>query len=424
MTNGKFYVFLFLFYLLMFFNCEKNPTESKGKAPELITSEVTEIRGTSAICGGTITSDGGSTVTSRGVCWSTEQAPSILDDTTNDGTGSGSFISNLKELTPTTTYYVRAYATNSSGTGYGSTMTFTTSQIYAPTLNTVQVTNIMVTTAICGGTINSDGGSLIKTKGVCWSTGQTPTVSDDTTNNGAGDGSFISRIKDLTGGTMYYVRAYASNDAGTAYGNTVTFTTLIGGTVTDFDGNIYQTIKIGNQWWIAENLKVTHYRNGDAIPNVTGNSDWYNLMTGAYCYYENNVSNSETYGLLYNWYAVNDNRNLCPNGWHIPSDTEWQILIDYLGGAIYAGNKMKESDTTHWSSNSGATNESGFTSLPGGWRRNNGTFYSIFDYSLYWSATEYDSLNAWVRQLRDNTSYVLNNGYSKASGCSVRCVKD
>ncbi|MCX6159142.1 MAG: fibrobacter succinogenes major paralogous domain-containing protein [Ignavibacteriae bacterium] len=156
---------------------------------------------------------------------------------------------------------------------------------------------------------------------------------------------------------------------------------------TDIDGNVYKTVKIGNQEWMAENLNVGHYRNGDVIPQVQDDNEWENLRTGAWCYYENEKSNGKTYGKLYNWYAVNDPRGLAPEGWHIPSDVEWNIIIDYLGGGDVAGGKMKAK--TKWESpNTGATNESGFTGLPGGLRGYDGIFYYIGKTADFWSSSE------------------------------------
>jgi len=200
-----------------------------------------------------------------------------------------------------------------------------------------------------------------------------------------------------------------------------------GSEVTDIDGNVYQTIKIGNQIWMAENLKVTHYRNGEAIPNIFDDTDWYyNLSTGAYCNYDNNATNADTsYGRLYNWYAVTDSRNIAPTGWHVATDAEWQTLVDYLGGSSVAGGKMKEAGTTHWSSpNTGATNESGFSALPGGYRYGDGTYYDVGYYGYWWSATEYSSDYAWYRGLRYYNSGVSRGYGSKQGGFSVRCVGD
>ena len=202
-------------------------------------------------------------------------------------------------------------------------------------------------------------------------------------------------------------------------------------TVADIDGNIYITVKIGDQWWMAENLKVTHYRSGEAIPNIQDNGEWLNLSTGAYCSYDNADSNKVIYGLLYNWFAVADNHNIAPAGWHVPSDDELQTLMDYLGGYVIAGGKMKTRGTLQsgnglwYEPNEGATNESGFSSLPGGIRSGDGYYYELGKFALYWSASEYDSNNAWHRYLDYYTSDVvrLSNG-NKQYGFSVRCVRD
>ncbi len=162
-------------------------------------------------------------------------------------------------------------------------------------------------------------------------------------------------------------------------------------TVTDIDGNVYEIVTIGNQVWMAENLKVTHYRNGEPLPNVTDNIEWRNLDTGAYCNYNNDVAYVATYGRLYNWFAVNDSRNIAPAGWHVPSDAEWQTLDDYLGSDTNdAGCKLKETGTSHWRSpNEGATNESRFSALPGGARKSLfGTFDYIGIYAFFWTSTE------------------------------------
>jgi uncharacterized protein (TIGR02145 family) len=207
------------------------------------------------------------------------------------------------------------------------------------------------------------------------------------------------------------------------------------GTVTDLDGNIYITTKIGDQWWMAENLKVTHYRNGDAIPNVTDSEEWISLSSGAYCSYDNADSNIATYGLLYNWWAVADSHNIAPAGWHVPSDDEWQVLVDYLGGDAVAGGKMKATGTIEggdglWQDpNDGATNESGFSALPGGYRYRSfgGGAFSYVAY--FWSSTESSSYGAWDRSLYGDNSDAspsgrYRHGGSKRGGVSVRCVRD
>ena len=199
---------------------------------------------------------------------------------------------------------------------------------------------------------------------------------------------------------------------------------VIIGPVTDIDGNVYKTVKIGNQWWMAENLKVTKYKDGSAIPNVTKGTLWNGLTTGAYCNYDNKESNVATYGRLYNWYAINTG-NLCPTGWHVPTDAEWTTLTDYLGGTSVAGGKLKETGTTHWNSpNTGATNETGFTALPGGSSANYGTFYLIGYFGNWWCATEYGTSYAWYRDVSYNGSSVYRNFSGKQDGFSVRCLLD
>jgi len=207
------------------------------------------------------------------------------------------------------------------------------------------------------------------------------------------------------------------------------------GTVTDIDGNTYNTIQIGDQEWMMENLKVTHYNNGDAIPNVTDNTTWGSLLSGAYCIYDNTANNADTYGNLYNWYAVSDSRGIAPSGWHVLTDDEWTELVNFLGEDAVAGGKLKEAGTAHWSSpNSGATNESGFTALPGGYRNNSDNYHYIGFYAYFWSSSDYNSNTAWSRMLDynndwiselDNTNaQVYRSRYNKNYGFSVRCVRD
>jgi len=296
-----------------------------------------------------------------------------------------------------------------------------------PILTTTIVSNITQTTASCGGNITSDGGVAITARGVCWSTSETPTIADNKTIDSTGTGSFSSNITGLIANTTYYVCAYAVNSAGTGYGSTISFTTLqgIGETVTDIDGNVYHTMKIGNQFWMIENLKVTHYRNGDAIQNVKDDAAWEDLSIGAYCDYENNVSNSLTYGRLYNWSAVSDGRSICPSGWHVPTNEEWNILTNLLGGDEVAAGKLKEAGTAHWlSPNEGATNETGFTALPGGSRETDGSFSYLGLSGDWWSSTLFMPEVAWERYLDYSSPGVYTHGNAIRCGFSVRCVKD
>ena len=204
-------------------------------------------------------------------------------------------------------------------------------------------------------------------------------------------------------------------------------------TVTDVDNNVYNTVTIGTQVWMKENLKVTHYSNGNLIPNVTDSTAWANLSSGARCYYDNDSTNySSTYGALYNYYTIIDNSKLCPVNWHIPSDAELMILLAFLGGDSIAGGKMKETGTLHWQSpNTGATNSSGFTAIPGGWRRspNSGPedFVSIGQDGMWWfSPLQYLNgvyLNIWYGS-KNVIEMITGSGDGMKSGFSVRCLRD
>ena len=311
-----------------------------------------------------------------------------------------------------------------------------------PVLSTTAITDITQTTAKSGGNITSDGGATVTVRGVCWSTNQTPTISDNKTTDGTGAGNFVSSISGLTANTTYYVRAYATNSNGTAYGSAMSFTTQEGSSGSTFtdprDGKVYQTVVIGNQVWMAENLAY--------LPSVNMVADGSEDTAGSYYYvygYDGtNVADAKatdnyaTYGVLYNWTAAMDGeassttnpsgiQGVCPAGWHLPSEAEWTELTNYLGGTSVAGGKLKETGTTHWNTpNTGATNETGFTALPGGSRGNNGAFGGIGYLGYWWSASESNATNAWTRYVGYNGSPVgRGNGYQEV-GFSVRCVRD
>src|SRR5664280_1423004 len=204
-----------------------NSCKKEDVIPTLTTTALTNITTTSVTSGGLISKDGGATVTARGVCWSTTSNPTVGDSHTSDANGAGSFTSDITGLTPNTLYHVRAYATNKVGTAYGADISFTTTPIVVPTLTTVAVTSITATTAISGGNITSDGDGAITAEGVCWALTTGPTTSNSLTTDGTGSASFVSNLSGLTSGVIYYVRAYATNSAGTAYGNEITFTTAL-----------------------------------------------------------------------------------------------------------------------------------------------------------------------------------------------------
>ena len=421
--------------------------QTKPVVSTVIPSEVTA---STARSGGKVSVDGGSSVTARGVVWSTKRSPTIAQETkTVDGAGLGDFISNLPNLASNTKYYVRAYATNGTGTEYGGRESFTTggsSSAGLPVLSTTGVTLVTSNAAQGGGNISADGGKAVTARGIIWSTSPKPLVTLTTkTNDGPGTGTFTSKMSGLAVNTKYYVVAYATNANGTVYGLETNFTTLISepvpagpcpevASVQDVDGNSYNTIQIGKQCWLKENLRVTKYGDGSLIPldetggtigNATGQT-WGSGKTGARTVYNNNTANVGLYGYLYNWYAATDSKGLCPQGWRVATDAEWTTLTNYLGGELVAGSKMKSTGTTQWqSTNNLVKNESGFMALPGGYRNNDGRFYSIRTDAFFWTSTAFSENNAWYRYMTDIKGQVYkNNRFVKSVGASVRCIKE
>lgn len=450
--NLKYYKFKNREFCLKFSLANKLNT-----VPTLITSVISSITLTTSSSGGTISSDGGAAVTSRGVVWSTSPNPTItLTTKTNNGTGMGSFTSSLSGLTPSTTYYVRAYATNSAGTGYGNEITFTTSTpVVLPTISTISASSITTTSATTGGNISSDGGASITARGVIWSTSPTPTISLSTkTSDGSGTGSFTLSLSGLSPNTTYYIRAYATNSAGTGYGDEVTFSTSNSSavmnipcpgtpSVKDIDGNTYNTVQIGTQCWTKENLKVTKYNDGTIITlDASGGSvgdgsgqTWSTQSYGAYSIYSNEPRtgpNASNFGFLYNWYAAAgiftagglSSKNICPIGWHVPTENEARTLINFLGGFSVAGGKLKEVGTNYWfdpfNGNVGATNESGFSARGGGTRNSGGSYSVLKQIGFFWTSSpnfEFDCAN-------NNIGSGLSNVSFKKIGYSIRCLKD
>ena len=402
----------------------------KATVPELTTAAISEIGLTSAVSGVTIIADGGEEITVKGVCWGTSVNPTVADSKTSDGKGTANFVSNLVGLAEGTTYYVRAYATNEVGTAYGNELTFTTNEVTAAVLTTTEATNITSTTASAGGNITSAGGGTITARGICWGTAPNPTIAGNKTTNGTDIGTFTGNITGLTDGTTYYYRAYATNSTGTTYGQEFSFITP----VTDIEGNLYKTAVIGTKVWMAENLKVTKFNDNTDITLASADVDWIVLTGAGYCWYSNDPDfNKPVYGALYNWHAANS-ANICPTGWHVATDAEYNALETSLGLAqadvdIWGwrgtdhGSKMKSA--TGWNAGENGTNASGFTALPGGYR-----YYSDGEYNgqnsigYFWTATEHDTDRGWYRRLDGNSAAVYKASTDKRAGKSIRCVKN
>lgn len=199
--------------------------------------------------------------------------------------------------------------------------------------------------------------------------------------------------------------------------------------LTDIDYNVYKTVKIGTQTWMVENLKTTKYNDGTIISKITDKNKWSNIDSGAWTYYNDNVSNNDKYGKLYNWFAIKNNtvgnKNICPVGWHVPNEIEWSILIEHLGGESVTGGKMKEVGFTSWQNpNSEATNSSLFTGLPGGIRNSNGYFDDIGSNGYWWSSNQANTKNAWFRKLYSYDDAIGRDDLNKNCGLSIRCIKD
>jgi hypothetical protein len=403
-------------------------TTSSATAPTVSTTALTAITSSTATSGGNVTNSGGATVTARGVCWSTLHDPTTASSHTTDGTGTGIFTSSLTSLNPSTTYYIRAYATNSVGTSYGTELTFVTlSATTIPILTTTAASNIAATTATSGGNITSDGGATVTARGVCWSTSQTPTTADSHTTDGTGTGTFVSSITGLNAATTYYVRAYATNSEGTAYGNQVSFTTLAwtcGSTITinHVTGSVApvdKTVTYGtvtnipgepSKCWITSNLGADHQ--ATAVNDATeASAGWYWQFNRKQGFKHDGTSRTPNTAWITSisensdWILTNDPCTLeLGTGWRLPTNSEW-TNVDASG------------NWTDWNGpwNSGLKiHASGFLDYTDGLLVNRGSI------GRYWSRNQDPAFNA--------LGFDFNNGYSnmnshvRANGFSLRCL--
>jgi len=409
---------------------------------DITSGSVSEITSNSATLSGTISSDGGSPILDRGICWGIEQNPTINGNKISNSTGTGSFICFLSGLTPNTVYYVRTYAISSYGTFYGNQLIFTTQSAIA-TVTTIKVTGITSNSAICGGDVVDDGGSFVSERGICYNTSTKPDISNYKLTIGNGEGLFNNKITGLLSDTRYYVRAYSINSQGIAYGNEVNFKTY------SPDGSIWvwldkrsgqgiETVQIGTQRWMTTNLRYLPYVN----PSSTVSS----IVPCCYVYgYEGTsvteatATNSENYinyfkyGVYYNWAAIMQGESgssnssifvqgICPIGYHLPSEEEWKLLEEYLGGNSLAGNKLKSK--TEWYDNGNGINSNYFNGFPGGYVSNNGVFIGYSQEACWWSSSEVTSSSAWVRSLLYSNSILNKNSNNKANGYNVRCIRN
>ena len=431
---------LILLAITFFQSCNKED-EKPDLSGIIFNLRLNNINGHLADLSCYLTNPSSISINEHGLCWNTTGNPTTNDLKKKLGELSGtSFNEIIDGLNPETDYYVKAYITVQGETIYSDELKIITTN-GLPVIFTVKISNITATTAIIGGEVTDNGGFEITARGVCWSESPTPSLEDNYSSEGIGTGSFASSIYGLTEWTIYYVRTYASNKIGTVFGEELTFRS--NNPVQDYDGNKYQTVKIGNQIWMVENLKTIHYADGTPLVDGTnaGNIQ-YDYITKYYFAYDNDENNVYTYGRLYSWAAVmngtessTDNpsgvQGVCPDGWHVPSDDEWKELEMFLGmSKIDAdatrwrgadeGNKLKSNNG--WTSGNGS-NESGFSALPAGSRGSSNYFHGRGYWAYFWSSSE-NSYSPWYRILHglhdDVDRYTLPKDYS----LSVRCLKD
>jgi uncharacterized protein (TIGR02145 family) len=291
-----------------------------------------------------------------------------------------------------------------------------------PTVSMTGLSEIFPNSVRFNAQVLSDGGGHITSKGIVYSTQMLPTLLDQSVINGIETGAFAGTITELLPNTTYYFRAFATNEQGTRYSNQLLENTT--SLVTDVDGNIYQGVKIGTQIWLNKNLMVTKYQNRDTIYEVVPDGLWQNLLSGGWSNIENTADNNETYGKLYNWFAVSDERKLCPQGWKIPSDDDWTVLTSYLGGLDVAGGKLKSTGITFWGiPNAWANNVSFFTGLPSGYRDQMGVFFGVGYYAIWWTSTS-NGIEAWSRYVYNEFNYASKETLSKNQGLSIRCLSE
>jgi uncharacterized protein (TIGR02145 family) len=425
----------------------------KDPDPQIVidTGELSEIGPTHCIIEGEILETGVNEILQHGFVWS--ESPDVTLDSGKKNelgtSGPGTYSSTIQDLSPNTTYYIRAYASDATLTKYGAEKNFITTGPTVPVLRTWSAFNVGSYKAQSGGNISSDGGSEVTARDVCWSTSRFPTIDDQFSLDDAGTGSYESLLQPLKPYTIYHTRAYATNSIGTGYGEEMLFFTLWDNkSVEDYDGNAYETVQIGDQVWIAENLRSEHYSDGSAMVPVEQDVDWMALEPDmkAYSYYENSTDNQDTYGMLYTWAAAMNGegssnelpsgiQGVCPSSWHMPSESEWKeleyqlgmselIAVDVGWRGYEEGGMLKQKGTNLWKEpNLMATNETGFTALPGGFRDADGLFRAIESFTAFWSSTANEE-GAWLRGLHYDRGEILHEPYQVKYGLSVRCVKD
>ncbi len=398
-------------------------TFSTTKLPASVSSSATSISGTSATLNGSVNANDLPTTVSFEYGLTTSYGSTIdASPASVTGNTSTNVTGSLTGLTHGTLYHFRIKAVNSAGTSYGNDLTFSTTK--PPVSVSSPAKSVSCATATLYGSVNANDLTTAVSfeYGLTTSYGSTINASPASISGNAST-SVTASVTGLTQGSLYHFRIKAVSSAGTSFGDDLTFNTTL--PLTDVEGNIYNVVVIGTQIWMAENLKTIHYNDGTAIPLITDVLDWSTATTPSYSWYNHDPSTfKNTYGALYNWYVINSGK-LCPSGWHVPTNTEWTSLSDYLGGESIAGKKLKEPGSLHWiSPTTQETNESGFTALPGGSRWGSGVFGHMGIYGSWWSSTQTSSSDAWKRSMQDESNSLNTSSQIKQLGFSVRCIKD
>jgi uncharacterized protein (TIGR02145 family) len=420
--------FILLTATLFALSCKKE--NEKGSLATVSTKAAINVTSNSIQSGGDISDDGNSGITKRGIAWAMHTAPTVADSITNDGAGPGSYTTTLSNLNANTTYYLRAYATNASGTAYGNEVSVKTLN-GVPTISTTAISDVQPLSAKTGGNVINDGGATISERGIVYSTTADPTITaGNKIQSGTGTGTFNVTLSPLASQQTYYVRAYAINSYGTAYGNQVQFNAASANTVTDVEGNVYSYVTLCGKSWMASNLKVTKYRNGDAIVNGTTGFDWNANahpspgQIGAYAFPNYDASKKDSFGLYYNAPAVVDARGICPTGWHVPTDAEWQAIEICQGmsqadanGYTCRGNiaaKFLQNGSSGLNIRLAGDVSPNSTGSP--------TYENFNQQGVYWASDEaYGDLIIRGFNVCDMTSIYRLTG---SKGFSIRCVKD
>ncbi len=359
------------------------------------------------------------------VYFGSDAAPALV----SEGQSGTSYITDSLEAY--TTYHWRIMAKDGHGHQTLSWSWSFTTVAGVPQVTTASADSVSYRRAWVGGEVVTGRGSFVTGRGVCWSTAANPTIADSLVwvagSYGSYIGSFDCVLTHLPPDSRIYYRAFVTSSLGIGYGGLDSVMTLdVFGTVTDIDGNVYRTVNIFGKWWMAENLVVAHFRNGDSIPYVSADSVWTSLSTDAFCFYANSPAHAAIFGALYNWYAVSDNRNIAPEGWHVATVADWEELRDSLGGSSVAGGKLKKTGGQYWYvPNIGATDEYGFSALGAGYRTFEGYSLSQGYIEYFWTphpAGNNTSATQW--NVTNSSGNLLRNELPMRCGFSVRCVKD